>query len=355
MRWLLPALILLLAGCGDDAARSSSTSGVASPATATPLAAKQDARDPAYSHSAAELAAGLRCDTFSHPDRDPVLLVHGTFSQGRESWGATFAPILRASGWDVCIVTYPDRGFVDIQRTTEFVAHAVYAMAAASGRKVALIGHSQGVMQVRWAVKWWPGVRERVSDLVSLAGPNQGILLPTVPRDLLGLLGVTTAPFPGAFYQFAQNSAFLRALNRDDETPGDIDYTVLYTQFDELIQPVSPFPAGAIEFGQDNPKRTNVLLQDVCPGRLVDHLSIALADRLAYELTLDALRHDGPADVERAGGAGLCNQVSLLPDLQFSPDAFRLLLSEVLVSELEEPLPDNGVSAGEPPLMPYAQ
>lgn len=355
MKRFLSALVLLLAGCGDDVTRVSSATDVASPVAATPLAAKQDARDPAYRYSESDLSAALSCDKFTHPDRDPVLLVHGTFTHGRQNWGATFAPILRASGWDVCIVTYPDRGLVDIQRTTEFVAHAVYTMAAASGRKVALIGHSQGVMQVRWAVKWWPGVRERVSDLVSLAGPNQGILLPTAPRDLLGVLGVTTAPFPGTFYQFAQNSQFLRALNRDDETQGDIDYTVLYTQFDELIQPVSPFPAGAIEFGQTNPKRTNVLLQDVCPGRLVDHISIALADRLAYELTLDALRHDGPANVQRAGGSGLCNLVSLLPELQFPADAFSLLLTEVLLSELEQPLPDFGISFGEPPLMPYAQ
>lgn len=351
MRLFLSALALLLAACGDDATRTDA----ADAATEKPIAARQDARDPAYSYSEEDLSAALSCDGFTHPDRDPVLLVHGTFTHGRQNWGATFAPILRASGWDVCIMTYPDRGLVDIQRTTEFVAHAVYTMAAASGRKVALIGHSQGVMQVRWAVKWWPGVRERVSDLVSMAGPNQGILLPTAPRDLLGVLGVTVAPFPGAFYQFAQNSQFLRALNRDDETPGDIDYSVLYTQFDELIQPVSPFPAGAIEFGQNNPKRTNVLLQDVCPGRLVEHISIALADRLAYELTLDALHHDGPADVERSGGSALCGLVSLVPELQFPADAFSLFLNEVLLSELEQPLPDFGISAGEPPLMPYAQ
>lgn len=355
MRLLLLSLALLLAACGDEGTRAAATPASAGLTAEQPLAAKQDARDPAYSYSEAELSAALRCDDFTHPERDPVLLVHGTFTHGRQNWGAIFAPILRASGWDVCIVTYPDRGLLDMQRTSEFVAHAVYTMAAATGRKVALIGHSQGVMQVRWAVKWWPGVRDRVSDLVSLAGPNQGILLPTVPRELLGLLGVTTAPFPGPFYQFTQNSEFLRALNRDDETPGDIDYTVLYTQFDELIQPVSPFPAGAIEYGLNNPKRTNVLLQDVCAGRLVDHISIAFGDRLAFELTLDALRHDGPADVERAGGSALCGLVTLLPELQFPENGFSLLLTELMLSELEQPFPGFGISAGEPALMPYAQ
>lgn len=349
MKSLILIATLLLASCGGD-----------SDITPPPLeessgAVSRDTRDPHYSYSEAELSAGLLCDEFTHLDRAPILLVHGTFTHGRQNWGATFAPILRANGWDVCIVNYPDRGLSDIQRTTEFVAHAVHAMSSASGRKVALIGHSQGVMQARWAVKWWPGVRERVSDLVSLAGPNQGILLPTLPRDLLGLLGIKTAPFPGAFYQMAQNSQFVRALNRDDETPGDIDYTVLYTQFDELVMPVAPFPAGALEYGQINPKRINILLQDICPGRLVDHITIGLADRLAYELTMDALRNEGPADIERAGGKELCNLITLMPELQFPENALSLLLSEVILSELSQPIPSLGLSFGEPPLKPYAQ
>lgn len=346
MKPLLLLAALLLASCGDESVTQLDKA---------PSAATSDIRDPNYSYSEAELSAGLLCDQFTHLDRDPILLVHGTFTHGRQNWGATFAPILRANGWDVCIVNYPDRGLGDIQRTTEFIAHAVYAMSSISGRKVALIGHSQGVMQARWAVKWWPGVRERVSDLVSLAGPNQGILLPTVPRDLLSLLNVETAPFPGAFYQMAQNSQFVQALNRDDETPGDIDYTVLYTQFDELVQPVAPYPAGAIEYGQINPKRVNILLQDVCPGRLVDHISIALADRLPYELAMDALRHEGPADIERAGGSELCGLVTIVPELQFPENAFSLLLSETILSELERPVPSLGLSSGEPPLMPYAK
>lgn len=349
MKPLLLIATMLLVSCGGDSATSTPEPKKG------PQAEAVDIRDPDYSYSEAELNAGLSCEKFTHLDRDPILLVHGTFTHGRQSWEATFAPILRANGWDVCIVNYPDRGLVDIQRTTEFVAHAVNAMSSASGRKVALIGHSQGVMQTRWAVKWWPSVRERVSDLVSLAGPNQGILLPTVPRDLLGLLGVKTAPFPASFYQMAQNSQFMRALNRDDETPGDIDYTVLYTQFDELIQPVAPFPAGALEYGQINAKRTNILLQDICPGRLVEHISIAFADRLAYELTMDALRHEGPADIERTGGSELCNLDTLLPELQFPENVFSLLLSEVILSELERPIPSLGLSSGEPPLKSYAQ
>jgi triacylglycerol lipase len=176
----------------------------------------------------------------------------------------------------------------------------------------------------------------------------------SAPRQALALLGIKNASFPASFYQFTQNSDFIRALNRDDETPGDIDYTVLYTQFDELIQPAAPFPAGALEFGQNNPKRINVLLQDICPGRVVEHISIAFFDKLTLELVFDALSHDGPADVDRAGGKNLCG-LPVLGSFVFAEDAATLALDAFVISNFPQGLPGLGLSPGEPPLMDYAK
>ena len=39
------------------------------------------------------------------------------------------------------------------------------------GRKVAIIGHSQGALEARWAVRWWPDLRRVVSEAV--AAPNR--------------------------------------------------------------------------------------------------------------------------------------------------------------------------------------
>ena len=53
----------------------------------------------------------------------------------------------------------------------------------------------------------------------------------------------------------------MQALNSEDETPGEIDYSNIYTQFDELVQPVSPVPTAALDWQQGNPKVANILIQ----------------------------------------------------------------------------------------------
>ena len=86
------------------------------------------------------------------------------------------------------------------------------------------------------------------------------------------------------------DSNFLAALNRGDETPGPIDYTSIYSKNDELIQPVGT---------QDVEGGTNILLQDLCPGRRVDHGTI-VSDDVTYRLVVDALTNPGPANPDRA-------------------------------------------------------
>ncbi|MDT0636417.1 lipase, partial [Salinisphaera sp. W335] len=123
-----------------------------------------------------------------------------------------------------------------------------------------------------------------LEDFVLIAGPNHGTTV-AFPADLLGSLfetlglgGLPVGLLPESIYQFARGSDFVTALNAGDETPGDIDYTNLYTVFDELVQPVSPVPTAALDFGKDNPQVANILLQDVCPGHLTEHITIGTTD-----------------------------------------------------------------------------
>ncbi|MGH8529981.1 MAG: esterase/lipase family protein, partial [Nevskiales bacterium] len=269
--------------------------------------------EPKLETDTAKLDAALKCTPFAHPDKPPVLLVHGTFTNGPEQYNWTYLPLLIERGFDVCLVSYPDRGLGDQQISAEYVVHALRRIHAESGRKVAMIGHSQGAAMPRWALKWWPSARAAVEDFVLQAGPNHGSNVASRPPLIPELLGL-----PAALYQVAPDSDFVAAVNRDDETPGEVSYTSLYTQFDELVQPVAPVPTAALDWGLDNPKVSNVLLQDLCPGRFVDHVTIGLTDRLAFELTLDAISHPGPANIERAGGVALCGLLPLLPDQIFA-------------------------------------
>ncbi len=328
--WSLVAALLLAACGGDD------DLGLAA--------------EPPLETATAKLDAALQCTEFSHPDKPPVLLVHGTFTVGFEQYEWTYKPLLVERGYDVCIVNYPDRGLGDMQISAEYVVHALRRIHAESGRKAAVIGHSQGVAVPRWAIKWWPSARNAVDDFVMIAGPNQGtalVNLPTLPV-LAGLSGL-----PAVFYQFAPESAFMEASNRGDHTPGDIDYTALYTQFDELVRPVAN---ASIELGAGNPRVSNVLLQDLCPGRIADHVTIGLIDRAAFELALDAIAHPGPADIERAGGTALCGLLPLVPTLAIAP--LPQLLNGFIKVLMQEPgngLPALHLLPAEPPLKPYAQ
>ena len=339
-RLSLLLLTMLVAGCGG--------AGMAEDALIDP-GLKSMAGDPPLETPGDVLASSLRCTPFTHPDKPPVLLVHGTFTTGFEQYDLTYIPLLTARGYDVCTITYPDRGLGDMQISAEYVVYALRRMHADSGRKVAMIGHSQGAAMPRWALKWWPSARAAVSDFVLQAGPNHGTsvlpVLPLVPA-LTGL--------PEIVFQFATNSQFTAAVNRGDETPGDIDYTSIYTLFDELVQPVIPVPTAALDWQLGNPKVSNILLQDVCPGRLVDHVTIGLTDRLTFDLTLDAIANPGPANIARAGGAALCGLAAIVPDQIVAPPALAAVVG-ILPQEVGNGAPNLHLVMQEPPLKPYAR
>ena len=302
------------------------------------------AGEPALETDRALLTDSLKCLPYTHPDKPPVLLVHGTFTNGTEQYNWTYIPLLDQAGFDVCAVTYPDRGTGDQQISAEYVVYALRKMYADTGRRVAMIGHSQGASMPRWSLKWWPSARAATQTFVLQAGPNHGT---TVAASALPL------GEPAAFYQFSPASNFIIALNRGDETPGDIAYTNLYTTTDELVEPSTPVPTAALDWQQNNPKVSNILLQDVCLGHTADHVTIGTTDKLAFELTLDAIAHDAPADFARAGGNALCGLAPVVPDEIIESNAVQDMLA-VLPSESAAP-PDFHVATEEPPLKPYAQ
>ena len=254
------------------------------------------ADDPPLSVPAEELAAALECVEPATPDpaKEPVLLVHGTGVTPEENWSFNYRAVLPEQGWTTCTVRLPDRALGDIQVASEYVVAAVRTMAARAGGPVDVLGHSQGGLEPRWAVRWWPGIRSLVDDLVTLAAPHHG----TVVAD--GGCANGCAP---AIQQMRPGSKFLAALNEGDETPGDISYTSVGTRTDQLVQPVE---STALAGGA-----TSIILQDLCPGRPVDHVGI-VTDAPTFALVVDAFTSPGPADVARFDAAQ-CADVSFVP------------------------------------------
>jgi hypothetical protein len=250
------------------------------------------------------LAAALACPaSFAHTDRDPVLLVHGTGQTASENWDWNYGRVLPRRGLDVCEVTLPDRSYADIQVASEYVANAVREMHARSGRKVDTIGHSQGTLEQRWPVRFAPDVQQMVDDEILLSGPGHG--------TMVGNAACAAGLCAPALWQMRMGSRFERALNAGDETPGPADVTSIYSTVDDLVQP----PSTAVIAGAQN-----ILMQDVCAGRIVHHGG-SLFDSLTFELVTDALDHAGPAQPSRLA-PGACGR-------QVMPGAVDVLANDV--------------------------
>ncbi len=291
--------------------------------------------DPALDVPVSALRASLQCPAqFAHPDRDPVLLVHGTGLNADESWAWNYEQALPAAGYDWCAVTLPDRALGDIQISAEYVVYAIERVHALSGRRLTVITHSQGGMEGRWAMRWWSGARAETADLIDLASPNHGI----VAADLCADSGNC---WP-AVWQMASGSHFLGALNSVSETPGNVAYTQIYSQTDELVEPstTAPLTGGA--------NTANVAIQSLCPGRVVHHAGL-LSDPIVWELVLDAMQHAGPANPVRVDRRACLEP--FIPGLSATEvaEGNALLYSQAALAFAQHP----GVTA-EPPLKPYA-
>lgn len=244
---------------------------------------------PALSVPPAELAAALQCQTpLARGDR-AVLLVHGTSVTPEENWEWNWQRALPHFGFRACTVRLPDYAFVDIQVSAEYVVHAIRAMSDAARAKISVIGLSQGGLQPRWAIRWWPDIRERVDDLVMIVTTNHGA--PFADASC-------AAPpcLPALWQQRYAGSRFLDALNAGDETPGEVSYTSIYSHTDVVVQPSVPVAAAALDGA------VNVAVQDLCPGRPVDHAQSSY-DAAVWALGFDALSHEGPLDLARVDAA----------------------------------------------------
>lgn len=284
MRRLLPVLAVLLLGV------------LVAPAGAdTGPYAPLDRPGPRLTVPAAQLAAALRCPSdLRH--RKPVLLVPGTGVDPSEfSWN--YARSLPAAGFAVCTVTLPQHSLGDVTVAGQYLVSAVREIARRSHQRVSLVGHSQGGMVGRWALRFWPDTRRLVDDVIGLAPSNHG----TVDSQVL-----CQATCPPAFWQQAAGSPFLAALNSGAETFAGISYTSVYTHLDEVVVP-NLDATGSSSLRTGAGRIRNVALQDVCPADTSEHLAIGTYDAVAWALVVDALRHAGPADPARLGPS-VCRQ-----------------------------------------------
>ncbi|WP_460063992.1 esterase/lipase family protein [Streptomyces sp. YKOK-I1] len=224
----------------------------------------------------------------AHPR--PVVLVHGTLGNSIDNW-LSLAPYLEDRGYCVYSLDYGQLpgvplfyGLGPIDKSAEQLSVFVDKVLSATGAaKADLVGHSQGGMMPRYYLKFLGGAA-KVNALVGLAPDNHGAtlsgltnLLPYFP----GAEDLISAATPGLADQIP-GSAFLTKLNAGGDTVPGVHYTVVATKYDEVATPWrSQYLSGS--------DVNNVLLQDLCPLDLSEHVAIGLFDRIAFHEVANAL------------------------------------------------------------------
>lgn len=224
----------------------------------------------------------------AHPR--PVVLVHGTFGNSVDNW-LTLAPYLESRGYCVFSLDYGQlpgvpvfNGLGPIDKSAGQLSAFVDKVLAATGAaKADLVGHSQGGMMPRYYLKFLGGAA-KVNALVGVAPDSHGTtlsglthLLPYFP----GASDLLSAATPGLADQIA-GSAFLTRLNAGGDTVPGVHYTVIATQYDEVATP------WRTQYLSGSDVR-NVLLQDLCPLDLSEHVAIGTTDRIAFHEVANAL------------------------------------------------------------------
>ncbi|GAB2815269.1 esterase/lipase family protein [Streptomyces daliensis] len=229
------------------------------------------------------------CDpSTAHPR--PVVLVHGTGGNKVDNW-LGLAPYLARRGYCVFSLDYGQKagvpflyGLGPIEKSAEQLASFVEKVRAATGTaKVDMVGHSQGGMMPRHYLKFLGGA-DKVNALVGIAPSNHGTTLSGLARlaDQYPAIGDAVEDFGPALMQQKEGSDFLKRLNEGGDTVPGVKYTVIATKYDEVVTPYTT------QF-LDGPDVNNVLLQDLCPANISEHLAIGLLDRMAFHETANAL------------------------------------------------------------------
>ncbi|CAM5557504.1 esterase/lipase family protein [Streptomyces abikoensis] len=224
----------------------------------------------------------------AHPR--PVVLVHGTLGNSVDNW-LVMAPYLVKRGYCVFSLDYGKLpgvpvlyGLGPIAKSAEELAVFVDKVRAATGvDKVDMVGHSQGGMMPRYYINFLGGA-SKVNHLIGLAPSSHGTtmmgltkLMDSVPGARKALGGMAQG-----LTDQALGSDFLKKLNSSPDTMPGVEYSVIATKYDQVVTPHGTnFLTG--------PNVRNVMLQDLCPLDLSEHIAIGSVDRIVVHWVANLL------------------------------------------------------------------
>lgn len=253
----------------------------------------------------------------------------------------------------------PNRSLSDAQVTSEYVVSLVDRLYSQSGNKQLVIaGHSQGNLNIQWALNFWPSRRNKVSNFLSFSGDfhgtDEGQFVVLAQQALIA--GGAAAVIQQSRVA-GQNTKFLAALNKHGDMPL-VPTTSMYGDQDEIVQLVRP-NTDLNDVSVPN-SYSHISLSTACLGRtagVVDHFR-SLLSAPAFWISLDAIAN-GVGNVQRARtlatkqGKDFCSD--LVPGA--TNQAVPALVKNIVASAISVGS-NNFLTQSvrtEPALMPYAQ
>uniref|UniRef100_UPI0015FF61AB lipase family alpha/beta hydrolase n=1 Tax=Nocardioides stalactiti TaxID=2755356 RepID=UPI0015FF61AB len=152
--------------------------------------------------------------------------------------------------------------------------------------EVDLVGHSEGTFMPQYYLKFLGGAAKvkRYVAYTPLYDGTRILMLPAL-RDAGERLGISgpvidlVSRFCGSCTQFLAGSPMQKKLSEGGAAVPGVDYTTVMSKYDELVV---PWQSGYLE-GADN-----VVLQDLCPRNVSEHLAMAF-DPVAAQVVYNAL------------------------------------------------------------------
>lgn len=232
----------------------------------------------------------------AHPR--PVVLVHGTFANMGENFGA-LSPLLKNAGYCVYAFNYGATslsngliyGLAPIPNSAaELSTFVDRVLASTHTSKADIVGHSQGGMMPNYYINFLGGA-PKVNALVGLSPSNHGtnldgllnlanqlsVLFPQLSSSIYGALGANAQGLLDQKF----DSPFIAKMKSVPDTKPGVKYTVIQTKYDEVVTPyTNAFLSGS------NVK--NITIQNKCILDLSEHIAIAF-DHVALREVLNAL------------------------------------------------------------------
>ena len=307
-----------------------------------PIYPSKSPSDAPYTVSEEKLRAAIKIPEkfqYGRNGKQPVLLIHGTGQTGGVNYLTNIGKLLTASSFaDPVWLNVPTRLMQDAQISVEYIAYAINyisSLSPPSTLNITVIGWSQGTIDTQWTLKYWPSTRTSVSDFIALSPDFHG----TVPDLVCPLFPLI--PCDPALPQQFNTANFVAALRAKDGDAAYVPTTVVYTFFDESVQPTPNTPdASAWMLDTRGVGASNNQLQDICPGKAAGGVythSGVLYNPATWALIVDAMTHEGPADRSRVDLETVCGQVAADGLSVADVLATQALLGEAFVQILTYP------------------